>query len=241
MSVLGAIGNFLFGNGNTSTSKAVSNTTTGPYSPAVPYINDSLAKTSALYSGGAPQISPLEQHGYDAVTAVADHPSSAFTDAGSQLDKTISGQYLTPDTNPYLADIAKRVGAEALQTTNTTFGGAGRSNSGLAGYSAGKGVGDALTNLYGNEYNQERANQLTATGMAPGYEQARYLGPQALISSGQNVSARPFDLNAQYNTTLSNIAKLGSTSSGTTTTTGQAASNGLVGNSITSFVNKLFQ
>jgi hypothetical protein len=232
--------NFLFG-GNTSKSNSTSTTT--PYGPTVQPINDYLGATKTLYGGGAPQISPLEQSGYDSVAKVAGTPSAAFTSAGNELNDTISGKYLTPDTNPYLKDIASRIGAQALQTTNSTFGGMGRSNSGLAGYSAGQAVGNSLTDLYGNEYNSERALQSQAAAEAPAYEQARYLAPQALISAGQNVSARPFDLNQQYGTTLANIAKLGGTTntSGTSTSQGSANSNGLIGNAITSFTNKLFQ
>lgn len=238
MSIFGSIGNFLFGNGNTATTNQTSTRT--PYAPAVPYVKAELPQLSTLYNGGAPQISPLEQQGYSDVSNVAQNPTAAFTDAGTQLDNTIKGDYLTPDTNPYLADIAKRVGDQAFQTTNSEFGSKGRTGGGLAGYYAGKGVGDALTNLYGTEYNTERGLQAQATSQAPGFQQAQYLAPQAEISAGQNVSARPFDIANQYSGILNNIANLG----GTTTSSGtsQPANNGgIVGQAVSSFTNKLFQ
>jgi hypothetical protein len=143
-----------------------------------------------------------------------------------------------------LADIAKRVAGIAGSTNNATFGGRGRSNSGLAGYYAGKGVGDSLTDLYGQQYNAERGRQMQAISNVPELDKTRYNAPQALISAGQNVSARPFDIAGQYGGILGNIGRLGqqSTTSGTTTGNVQNYQNdpGLIGRIANSFTNKLF-
>lgn len=233
---------FLIGNGNTQTTNSSSTSTRDPYAPAVPYVNQNLASVSSLYNGGAPQISPLEQSGYDAVSNVANNPTAAYTDAGTQLDKTINGDYLTPDSNPYLAAIGNTVGSQAAQIENNQFGGStGRSNSGLAGYYSGQGVGTALTNLYGSEYNSERANQMSAINEAPTYQQSQYLAPQAEISAGQNVSARPFDIANQYSSILDNIANLGGTTTSTGTSQTQGASNGgLLGSIVSNVAGALF-
>lgn len=231
-SIFGKIGHALFGGKANSQTTA----TTNPYAPVIPAVNDYVGSTQALFNGGAPQISPLEQKGYDALGGM--NQSGSMDAALSENQKTASGQYLTPETNPYLADIAKRVGGGAMQAINSTFGGGGRTGSGLHAMYAGEGVGNALTDLYGQEYDRERGLQQAAVAGAPSLEQGRYLLPQAQISAGQNVSARPYDIATQYGGILGNIAKLGGTSTGSTT--GQAESRGIVGNAITSFTNKLF-
>jgi hypothetical protein len=120
------------------------------------------------------------------------------------------------------------------------FGGKGRSSGGLAGYYSGKATTDSLTDLYGQQYDQERQRQQQAIGAAPGLDQARYNGANAEITAGQAVTARPFDLNAQQGGILGNIAKLGQQG----TTTGQQQNynptNGLIGDIFNAATNKLF-
>jgi hypothetical protein len=211
-----------------------------PYAPTIPYLNDYLANTAALYGGGAPQISPYEQQGYDLLKSTVDAGSPAIDAAIAANNKTLSGAYLDPKSNPYIADIAKRAAGDAGAISNSSFSGAGRTGSGLAGYYAGKGAADASGNIFYENYGDERNRMLEASGQAPSLEAGRYLGPQALISAGQNISSRPYDINSQYGNILSQIAGLGqqSTTTGKQTTTGYTG--GLIGKIADSFTNKLF-
>lgn len=236
MGIFSTIGHFFFGGPSTSKSKTSGTSTTTPYGPAEPYVKDYLANTANLYGpNGAPQFSPLEQSGIDALTNVTNAGTPGLDAAYSANTDVASGKYLSPDTNPYLADIAKRVSGMTMSNINSTFGGAGRTGSGLDYYDSAKGVGDSLTDFYGSEYDKERALQQQAIGQAPQLEAGRYLAPQALLSEGQSVSARPFDINAQYGGILGNIAKLGQTTNASSTgnTTGRSESNGWI-------LNKLF-
>lgn len=226
--------------GNKAQSETNSTSTRTPYGPAVAPINNFIDKIGSLYNGDTPLISPMEQQGYDMVQQTAGSPSASMTESLNTNAAVARGDYLSPDTNPYLADIAKRVGAQALQGVNSTFGSGGRASGGLAGYYAGKGTADALTDFYGGQYSAERGHQMAAVGNAPALEQARYLGPQAMISAGQNISSRPFDAAAQYGSILSNIAGLGGTTTGTSRTEGRTESPGVLSNIANSFVNKLF-
>lgn len=210
-----------------------------PYTPTIPYINDYLTNTSALYGGGAPQISPYEQAGYDQLKGVA--TSSPATDAAiGANNKTLSGAYLDPKSNPYILDITKRAAGDAGAVASATFAGAGRTGSGLGGYYAGKGAADAANDIFYQNYGDERNRMLTAAGQAPQLEASRYLAPQALISAGQNISARPYDINAQYGNILSQIAGLGQQGATTGKTTSTGYTGGLVGKIADSFTNKLF-
>jgi hypothetical protein len=228
--------------GGTKTSKGSTSTTTtsDPYAPVVPYLTSYLDKVNGIYDN-TPQFSALEQQGYNTLNGVASDQSS-LNGAIAANDATVSGQYLTPDTNPYLADIARRVSGIAGANVNATFGGKGRSSGGLAGYYAGKGVTDSLTDLYGQQYDNERARQQQAIAQSVGLDQQRYAAPQALISAGQNISARPFDIAQQQGGILAQIARLGGTTTSNGTTSGSATSpqDGIIGKIANSFTNKLF-
>lgn len=240
MGLFGSIGKFLTG-GKKKSSKSKSSGTTDydPYEPTIPYINDYLAQTKALYGGGAPMFSPDELAGYAQLRQTAGS-SPALNPAIAENNKTLSGQYLTADSNPYIADIAKRMAGEAGAVSNATFGGSGRTGSGLAGYYAGKGAGDAAGDVFNENYQAERGRMSSAVGMAPGLEAGRYLGPQAMISAGQNQSSRPYDINSQYGGILANIAQLGQQGKTTGQQTNYGYQQGLLGKIATSFTNKLF-
>lgn len=242
MGLFSFIGDALFGGSKKTTSSTTSGTTNvQPYAPTIPYLNDYLGQTANLYgANGAPQFSPMEQQGYDALENLVGSGSGSTGAAIAANNKTLNGDYLSPDTNPYLKDIATRVAGIAGATNNATFGGKGRTGSGLAGYYAGQGVGDSLTNLYGQNYANERSNMMTAAGQAPALDASQYLGPQALISAGQNISARPYDINQQYGGILSQIAGLGQQGQTTGEQQNYRQSAGLIPTIANSFTNKLF-
>lgn len=240
MGIFGSIGRALFGGKKKTTSAKTSGTTDfDPYAPTIPYLNSYLSNTANLYGGGAPMFSPMEQSGYDALRTTATTPGTVDP-AVAENNLTLSGHYLTPDTNPYLADIATRVGGLAGAQANQTFGSSGRTGGGLHSLYFGQGVGDAIANLYGNAYESERGRMQGAVGVAPSLEAARYLAPQSLISAGQNISGRPFELNQQYGTILSQIAGLGQQGATTGTTQNYKQSSGLIGKIANTFANKLF-
>jgi hypothetical protein len=102
--------------------------------------------------------------------------------------QAIRGNYLTADTNPYLADMVSAASQAAReQFTNETipglsskFGMSGRTgspgmmnayDSAAAGY--GRGVADIATNLYGTAYENERQRQQEMAMFAPDLLQAR--------------------------------------------------------------------
>lgn len=222
--------------GGKSKSSYSSTTVSDPWAPAVPYLKDNLASLSALFNGGAPQISDYEQQGYDMLKGVATAPSASMNAALAENAKTASGAYLTLDSNPYLKDIAERVGGQAMKAINQTFGGSGRTGSGLHAQNAGEGIGNALTDLYGRNYANERGLQQNAVGMAPSLEGMRYMGPSAMIEAGKNISARPFDIASQYTNLLNNTASLGGTTQQSGMTKNSDASKGIFGK----ITNRLF-
>lgn len=280
MSILSSIGRFLFGGGSNSQSNTSfatnqqQNTTTNeiantsgdsfnitqnnPTAGIEELIAKYLPTLSNIYTenGG---VSDLEGRAYEEIDNLA-NDSSGIDAALAENNKTIRGDYLNPETNPYLKDIAERMGSSALQKINAQFGSAGRTGSGLAGYFAGQGVGAAVGDVYGANYNTERGRQQAAVGLSPVLDSARYTGANAMAAAGQQLSARPYNQSQQYISLLDQIGKIaGSTTSlgntsnnvtgntnstgtltgsttGTTNTTGQAESSGIVGNFINKFL-----
>ncbi|TXH45949.1 MAG: hypothetical protein E6Q97_30600 [Desulfurellales bacterium] len=244
MGLLGGLKRAIFGGKRKKSQQVVEAKTTGnetrdPYAPTIPYIGGYLDKVNNLFNGGAPMFSDTENKGYVMLDNLAANPSSYFDTASKTLENTARGDYLTPDTNPYLADIAKRVSGMAAATNNATFGGRGRSGSGLAGYFAGKGVGDSLTDLYGTTYENERGRQMSAATTAPQFEQSKLALPNALIQAGAVKSSRPFDLAGTQGGLLAQIAGLGGNTSSTGTVNSTSSdykrSGGLLGKIVNSF------
>jgi hypothetical protein len=122
------------------------------------------------------------------------YPSEMFDPVGrEQLTATAQGDYLTG--NPYLdaqfQQASQQVGGQFQDITQpgitATFGGAGRTGGGLHGQQiqAAQGelsreLGDMATDIYGQNYQQERARQLAAAGL---------LGEQDLGASAQSLQA----------------------------------------------------
>lgn len=228
---------FLFGTPSTTakTSSTTNENTSGssvtnktPYGPAVGPINSFLANSPAL-NPSTPGISGMEQSGYNSIAGAAGAasvPGSGVNAAGQANTDTINGKYLTPETNPYLADMGRQIAGTTMAGINSTFGGAGRTGSGLDQYFSGKGVADSLSNLYGGEYNAERQLQQSAIGQAPALQAATFVPGAEQASAGQQISARPFDVGAQQASILASIAGLGGTQNTDATQVGTTNTNG---------------
>lgn len=246
-SIFSTIGRSLFGGPSTSDSTTTATTdqsqTKSPYAGIIPTLDNYISGLGTTYGSSTPQISGYEQSGLDALQGAAGTAQGALDPAIAENNKTLSGYYLTPDSNPYLAAIGDRVGGQAAATANATFGGAGRgSGGGLQQIYVGQGIGNALTDLYGGEYDKERALMSQAVGQAPGLSNAALQPAQDLISAGQSVSSRPYDVSNNFASILSSIAGLGGTTTGTGTvnTTGQTQGQAQTPGITNSIISKLF-
>jgi hypothetical protein len=244
MGLFGSIGHFLFG-GKTKKAETQTNaqatTTKDPWAPAIPALTNYINDTNNLYAT-QPMFSNYEQSGYDTLATDANTARGANQAAIDENNKTLSGAYLTPDSNPYLANIAKRISGIAGANTSATFGGKGRTGGGLAGYYGGKAVGDSLTDLYGANYANERSNMMTAVGNTPGLVQSSLMPGTALIGAGTEISNRPFQRNAMQGGLLTQIAGLGgnTNSTGSTNEKVYGTSSGLLGSIFNAATNKVF-
>ena len=159
-------------------------------------------------SYGGTRIAPFtgeQEQGLQMATQRAQQGSPVLDAARQNATKTLSGGYLDIGTNPAWAPMSQRI-ADAYKygtaaQTDTAFSRANAFGDNSA-YQQTVGqnqraFGDALSQLAGNLYNQERGYQNQMTGQAPGLAQADYADAQALIGVG--------DARRQYLQDLSNM------------------------------------
>jgi hypothetical protein len=155
-------------------------TKTTPWGPGEPYIKDSLAGLQAANQNSTAALqkfTPTLDAAIGKATDTMNNPPQYLTDARTQLDKTINGDYL--GKNPYSGGLADLIAQKTGAQYNSTFGGAGRSTGGLAALLSGQGIGDALQQFYSNQYNTDRALQQNAISAAPGFHQDEYTDANA--------------------------------------------------------------
>lgn len=125
---------------------------------------------------------------------------SPITNAAQQnLTDTLSGKYLSPDSNPYLSGMYDAASRQMMQKYNEAVVpqvNADFSRAGAFGGSAHElfkaqqardlqqGLGDMASQMYGNQYEQERQKQLQASLLSPQIAQSDYYDIQALLSAG---------------------------------------------------------
>ena len=170
---------------------------------------------------GYNRIAPFSEDtlaGMDMARNAANYSQPLFDQAQGELSKTMSGAYLSPDSNPYLqgtydaaagrmAD-AYKMGTAAQTNAAAGFGGAfgGSAQSELQGQqnrAFGDSLGQLGLGLYGQNFQAERGRQLGAAQFAPTFAGARqafdFGNANALNSIGQQQQALGQNyLNADY-------------------------------------------
>lgn len=155
-SVIGAgVGGLLGGEGADEGPKGYTTTTSKESVPdwLRPYVEGNLKDANALWA------------------KMRDNPSPLIPQSSNQLSATIRGDYLDPKTNPWLAEVGDIVSGKIGASVDSRFSGAGRYASGAHQDVLGDSVGDALTQLYGANYQAERQRQAQAALAAPGFVQ----------------------------------------------------------------------
>lgn len=128
----------------------------------------------------------------------AQNGSQIMDSANSALTVMLSDQ-----TNPYLDSMVNQAQQNVIQNYNTANVNSGSfGNSGLQEALA-KGLSDTATTMYGNAYNTDQANKLSALGMAQSYGNQDYTDAAQMLSAGQlQQDTTQNNLNAQYQSYL---------------------------------------
>lgn len=167
-------------------------TTTEPWSGVKPYLTDYLKlgqnvtqNPFQFYNGDSVAgFAPEQEMGFNLATQRAMAGSPTLNAANRQLTGTLRGDYLSPESNPYLKgtvnqaldDVQTRVNS---QFNNANFGGTPHQEL------LTRGLGEQANALYGQNYTNERGNQMGAIGQAPGLAASDYADASVLQGVGQ--------------------------------------------------------
>lgn len=211
--------------GSKSNAGAPSNTTqvvnSGPWAPQQPYLTDAFSKAQANYGTakdnqyyGGEVVAPMndaQNNALNTTIGMGSQTNPGVQAAGQNNADTLNGKYLDPASNPWLDDTFKAgAGAvtRAYQTatapqTAGAFERAGRYGSGSYNNAVKNNeldLGASLNNLaagiYGNNYQQERGNQMTAAGQAGAINSAQYINPTAALQAGNQQQTQQQNVNA---------------------------------------------
>ena len=168
------------------------------------------------------QVAPLSQDQNAAISATnaATPGATGIASMGAgQLGSTLAGDYLSPSSNPWLAQTAAAADQSTVNAYNLStapsamaqgIAASGGGPGSLAGssafqqtqdanqYSLATSLGNTNANIYGTNYANERQNQVAETGLIPQTQSALYAPANQLMATGgvqQNQSQN--QLNAQ--------------------------------------------
>lgn len=163
-----------------------------PWSGVQPYITDYLSRASAVsnrpfqYNPGdvISPLAPEQQYGLSATTQRAIQGSPVNLAAQTNAYNTLQGQYMSPESNPWLkqtvdtalGDVQSRVNSQFNRGAN--FGGTAHQEL------LTRNLGQTAADIYGQNYQQERGRQLQTQALAPTLAETDYRDLQALTGVG---------------------------------------------------------
>ena len=196
--------------------------TASPWEAQAPYLEDVFSEAQNLYQGGGPRFYPRNMtagFGQDTTNALNMYRKQAMTGnpqvgaLNNMMTGTLQGDYL--HSNPYLdsvydsaADAVTRNYREAVAPgIDARFGSSGRYGSGMyanqlqgSQETLGKSLGDMSAKFYGQNYANERTNQMRAAALSPTTVPLNYYDASQLLNVGQMKDQnRQAKMNEQYN------------------------------------------
>lgn len=145
-----------------------------------------------LYNQGGPAyypgntvapFSPMQEQYFSGVENLAQNGTPIENSATNQMTQTLGGSYLDPSSNPYLQDTFNQAANGVQNRLSTEFASQGRNPSMSLGAQA-DAMNHLATDIYGGNYQAERANQMKALAYSPAMDQMGLTGLNALNSAG---------------------------------------------------------
>lgn len=152
---------------------ATGDSTTAPWGVQQPYIErgfQTAAGLPELQAFGGDRVADFDPTQSSALDTLAQRYSSGdnlITQAQNVVGRTVRGDYLSPDSNPYLSQTYNRALEQTLPSLTSSSVGAGRYGSGAAGMLSNDLQSRLAGDIYGGNYQTERNRQMSAVGMAP--------------------------------------------------------------------------
>lgn len=161
-----------------------------------PYLTQSLTQGSSDLAN-PPQYYPgqtvapltgMQTQGLSDVSQVAQQPNASTTAQQSNMALE-SGQYLNPNSNPYLAGTLQTANQGVQNQISSEFGAAGRNVVGSAPVQS-SAMNQLANQIYGGAYNTGLQQMVTGSGLAPSIDAGTYAPGQALMSAGNGVQTQ---------------------------------------------------
>lgn len=158
---------------------------TKPWEPAIGDLTNILGQARNLYNRGSSYypnstVVPFSGQTEQALQgmeqkAIGGNPlygqgQAALTSGLDTLQRTASGQML--NSNPYLSDMFNAMSGDVTDAVNSQFSAYGRTGSPAHAGVMTKELGNLASQIWGQDYQRERQNQLSAAGQMPGYTSA---------------------------------------------------------------------
>lgn len=156
--------------GGGETVQTSSQTNSDPWAAQQPYLRDLFSRAQQMYSNPSPYLAQANQ----ARVAEAG-PNSLTGQAAGEFGKTISGDYLNADTNPYLKGAVDNAMNQVQSRVSGLYGARGGNNYGSSAHQEwlGRSLADTALPIYAQNYATERGRQLNAAQLAPALSGAR--------------------------------------------------------------------
>ena len=172
-------------------------TATEPSEFVRPYLTEAVGQAQDLFRSTTPNYFPSQTYaGFAPETTAALNLASTralnnplLGSSQTEINKILQGDYLTPTSNPYLQDLYNQMAGDVTSGVQSQFTKAGRLGSAANQEVLARELGDLATKVYAPNYQQERANMMAATQLAPQLAQADYQDIQALGGVGQTKEA----------------------------------------------------
>lgn len=162
-----------------------------PWKGVQPYLTDYLKmgqqatrRPYQFYNGSTiAGFAPEQQAGMNLATQRAMAGSPTQNAANRQVTSTLRGDYLNPETNPYLKGTVNRALDDVQTRVNSQFN---NSNFGSSANqeTLSRNLGEQANAIYGQNYSNERNNQMQAVGQAIPLANADYNDANMLQSIG---------------------------------------------------------
>ena len=159
------------GGGSGGTTTTVQNA--DPWAGVQPHLLNLFTKGEQIYNNGPfdyrANQSPFTRQAQDLSVQRATDPNSVFGRTQGLLTDTISGKYLSPDSNPFLKSSVEDALGLAKSAFAGQYGGAAGGNLDNSGYqeALARNLGKVATSAYSDAYQSERQNQLNAMQLSP--------------------------------------------------------------------------
>ena len=141
-----------------------------------------LGQARSLYEDQTPLVSQYVPISAQREAALQQIYQSAQNNAIPQAalgeyQKTMSGAYLNPDSNPWMQEIVNRSVGAAAGAPVSGYAGAGRFGSGVMANAIADSAQNTAARLWGSNYQAERQNMLSMLGQAGQVQQLQYANP----------------------------------------------------------------